>query len=230
MASNDDEVIRKFPTARFYRESWPDLDVPDGHVLPSIYYHHAIGKIITRWNSVELVFQNLIAFVCGLKGRKTHALLTHVGAMTLHDAAITIARDIIENELLKDEMRYCALLFDSNRVNRNFIAHCSTDLKDIDLSMQEEQGVLVTKRSARGGITTKHYLLSLETLRKTADEIFDCDEYLHCVIGPLSVHGKRKPTRLPPRPPMPEKLPNSHPTGELFDLTRLPAHTQEPPD
>jgi len=230
MFANKDDVIREFPTSRFYREPWPILDVPDGQILPSIYYHHAIGKIITRWNKVELAFQSLVALASKLKGRTANALLTHAGTTTLHDAAITIAQDIIKNKILKEEMRFCAAIFDSNRVNRNFVVHCSTDLKDIDLSLQEKQGVLATKRSARKGITVKHYLLSLETLRKTADEIFDCDEYLSCVIGPISVHGKRKPTRLPPRSLTPEKLVNSHPTGDIFALTRLRAHTQGPLD
>lgn len=217
MSSKSESVIRCTPEAGLYRPPWPTRQATDEHALGSIFYHQALGVVVARFNSLELSFRGLVGASAQINEPARHAVLTHVGSGTLSEALKTIANDVVESELVEDELLFAVSLFEVNRANRNFLVHSATEKHDFYFA-DGKDGMLMTRRTARGKLRTDHYLLAVDAFRKTADEILDCREYFGRIIGPCSHYKPGIPLTLPHRPALPKYLADTHPKGALFEI------------
>lgn len=227
--SSNDEVIRMHPRTRLWKEPWPRTEVPDGHVLSAVHYYHALGKIITHWNEAEVYFRALIGHIAGMKSRTSDAVLIHVGSVTLYESLLALASEVVDRAVIKEELAFAAKLFDRNRENRNFIVHNARPLNDMFLAAQKTPGMLFTKRAAKGRLQTTHWVLAIETLRGTSDQIFDFCEYTSLLIGPCAHNQESRPIVLPPRPALPARLAKSHDPADLLTLMRTDEPDEAPP-
>lgn len=229
MFSKDDEVIRgSLYELRMWGQPWPELPDPQPvpTIFPSLYYLHALGVVAARYNMLELYFVHLVGTIIGLKQKTIASSLTHVGAVTLIEMLKTVTFEEVESPLIADELRFCCLLFDVNRVNRNFVIHSAGEPNDI---FPHPKGMLLTKRSARGKISIDHYRLPIETLREVGDELHEASNYLGLFLGALTDYETSKPIRIPDRPLLPTNLPQSLPKADMFDSRLSPKSPREGP-
>ena len=225
MSSNALSVTRSIPSAIFYRQEWDTPEIPEGMALGPLYYNEAIGVAVSRYNDLEVTFRSFVGYFSGIKGQKGDALLTHVGAVTLIESFRAIASVSECHDVVKQEIEYACDLFDTNRINRNFIAHSTTG-SSLTITGPHGDGKLMTKRSARGSVKIDHFLASIEAFRRTADQIIECHEYISLLVGPCSHCPNEGNVELPHRPPKPPLLANSLPKGAFADLVHI--RTPEP--
>lgn len=216
MSSN--EIIRCSLSARLVRPIWSNRHYDETTRTPTEHCE-AIGYVVSTFNGLEVYFRSLVGFIAGLKSRQADAILTHIGNVTLAASLGSLARSVVDDQRVRDELEFCADLFERCRINRNLIVHNSTYRP---LVHQGEDFTLLTKRSARGKLKVEHWALPLDAIRTAAEHNINAEEYLANAIGPLSHSEPNKPLSLPHRPLLPDDLAKSHPKGDLSHLAHLP--------
>ena len=214
--SSKDAITRRPPVDAFWRPDWPTMEVPDGHALPSLYYHAALGIVAARFNSLEAYFRMLVGSTIGLQAKSFDVALTHVGSRTLGEMLAAASVDLISSESVRDELTFARLIFDNNTMNRNFLIHSARELHD--LLRRKDDGILATKRTAHKRLKVEHYIIPIEVLRRTADQIHEAIGYFAQLVGPLRHHKDGTPLELPSRPLLPDILMNTHPKVDMSYL------------
>ncbi len=175
---------------------------------------------MSRYNSLETQFRSLVSSFAGLKGETASAVFTHIGAVTLIESFKALSNLPGVEDVVRDEVDFICRLFDVNRINRNFIAH-NVQGAMLPQKGPHGEGVLMTKRTARGKVKVDQFLGTISAIRDTADAILDCWEYVAIVHGPLIQAEHVGEIELPHRPQLPDSLTLSLPKGALSDLIHM---------
>ena len=139
----------------------------DPHHVALERYYHALGVLQARWNIAELHFQQLAWFLMAAGPDVGAAVTFDMSNVARTNLILTLSRGAME-PLSAGFFEHCTKLFNRNRENRNFLAHC----RFMHVS-NAPVGALaaVQKFNAPGRIKARIYLLPLRELRTTADEI-----------------------------------------------------------
>jgi hypothetical protein len=188
-------------------EPWPkDELIPHDHA-------HAIGTITVYYNQIERLFPELIGFYLGKSSTAVSNVLHH-----LHNQArVDLLRELVPLEPdddVREHLAHAIQCFNLCIENRNILQHA--------VLVHHEAGQIKATKRASGKTKEVELLLSLQTLRKTADEmravlfyIIDVASFLllRKVRGtrgefksPYLIPAAQQPLSLPDKPLQPSKL------------------------
>ncbi|WP_422385444.1 hypothetical protein [Oceanicaulis alexandrii] len=190
-----------------YKDPWPEPDLEPGQTHGALYYMHALGVGVANFNSAETMFKHVVGRVAGVPSKMIGALLTEAGSRTLSDALRACAYAKSSDNGYTETCKFVATLFDHNRENRNFIVHNMQPLNNLSVALPNEPiGARARHEKAKSKHRVRLYPISLDLLRQQADNFFDMRTYFMCVQGPLASYFDGGREKLPPRPPLPDKL------------------------
>lgn len=171
-------------------------------------FFHALGVMLNRWSLAELQLQQLAWFLIGCGPEIGGAVTFSLGNVERTNLILTLAREQIGHPAPVGFFEYAVKLFNRNRENRNYLAHCRY-MRPIGLP--EGQFAVIQRFSAPGRTNARMRLLPLTELRAIADEIDAMRGYFQSLFDLLEREGDLvadDPQRLASldRPPLPRTL------------------------
>jgi hypothetical protein len=166
---------------------------------------HAIGYIVTIWNTCEHYVETLFSVVAATPHNIGHAITHDLGSVKLFDTILVIAHEQKFEPDLVALLEHAKKLYEACRLNRNQVCHfgiCGTP-----------EG---NRMARRKGPALDAPLLpdSIEDIRRVGDEIKGLLTFLQEVVRHLVQRQQGQPTPSPDRPSLPRALVSSGPPRE----------------
>lgn len=182
---------------------------------------HAIGYIVTIWNSCEYWAEILFMTVAGTPAHVGHAITHNLGSTTLFNAIIDVARERRMGPDLIGLLQHTETLYEACRLNRNQVCHfgiCGT-----------AEG---NRMARRKGPKFDALLLpdGIESIRRIAEDIATLLTFLQTVVRHFVDQQQGRQTPLPDKPIPPARLLIvSRDTHQQNTQRHIPAKPQHPP-
>jgi hypothetical protein len=129
---------------------------------------HAIGVVALNFNRMELLLHRLLYRYLGTESEAAHAHICR--SLNLHSVLelfnICVAKE--KSASRRDHLRHFSRCYEACAANRNILMH-----SDLDELESTEQALALFKRSGAKPHIRNQLKLSIEELRRVADEIFD---------------------------------------------------------
>lgn len=167
---------------------------------------HALGVVSLIWNACEYGLLPLFCTATNIDTRLAWIIIHDLGDIAIsnkiHDA-LALSK---HSEDEKEAILYALKLYDTNRINRNQLAHFMPIFGLDGLALFRQKGPI---------IWPEWFPSDLKSVRRVADELAALSNYISDVSNYFITKMKgTAPGPLPDRPPLPERLWKPPPQGQ----------------
>lgn len=162
---------------------------------------HAMGVLILRWNNCEMLLKAIAWLIFGLEKDRGWLITHDMPVPSLAQKIVDYVEHFPSEGDLREEMKHAVDLFNANRLNRNQLTHFYPDWE-----AGPEGYAFLRAKGPR--YQFDEFPSSAADIRRVADEVGACAEYLSSIWGALEMRGLYAGSRRPSlqRPPLPARL------------------------